>query len=344
MLCGPVSGAVWESTSRNRLPAALSERPSAVQPALCRSRWARFSPNSTTSGSPSPAATSPTKAWTPSSIPTTQSSCRPRQTTDRLHHNKGHDLGLSTDLCAVSDHAMVRTFAAGYREAIFGNAPPMSYWSTVTKVEDTIPVMLAVLDRELTGAVGCLDWYLRTPCWSVLCQQHPGDGDTTFCDSPSCALAAPKNRATAAACTTGWERRPSKHHGSAVPAPVWKPGSGTGSRSRAPTNCWPGPFRSARCSCAGPPSSAWTSPAVTTPRDPRYVATETRCKIRPRAPAGPVISRTPASSAPGGGSHPGHGRSPRSGTAGRPRCSTDRGDRGAPRGCRAAPRTSRKDG
>ncbi|MFB9738552.1 hypothetical protein ACFFRO_26075, partial [Streptomyces thermocoprophilus] len=32
----------------------------------------------------------PTKAWTPST-PTTQSSCPPHQTTDRLHHDKGHD-------------------------------------------------------------------------------------------------------------------------------------------------------------------------------------------------------------------------------------------------------------
>ncbi|MER7490999.1 integrase core domain-containing protein, partial [Streptomyces sp. NPDC126497] len=34
--------------------------------------------------------TSPTRAWTPST-PTTRSSCRPHQTTDRLHHKKEHD-------------------------------------------------------------------------------------------------------------------------------------------------------------------------------------------------------------------------------------------------------------
>lgn len=87
-------------------------------------------------------------------------------------------LGLSTDLCAISDHAMARTFASGYRESVVGNAPPVSHWSTVTMLEDVIPVMLAVLDRELTGAVGCLDWYLRTPCWSPMCRQHPGDAPT----------------------------------------------------------------------------------------------------------------------------------------------------------------------
>lgn len=56
----------------------------------------RSSPNSTTNGSPSPAATSPTRAWTPS-IPMTRSSCPPHQTTDRLHHDKGHDLSSALD-------------------------------------------------------------------------------------------------------------------------------------------------------------------------------------------------------------------------------------------------------
>jgi hypothetical protein len=66
---------------------------------------------------------------------------------------------------------MARTFASGYRESVVGNAPSVSYWSTVTMVEDAIPVTLTVLDRELTGAVGCLDWYLRTPRRAALCQQ-----------------------------------------------------------------------------------------------------------------------------------------------------------------------------
>jgi len=104
--------------------------------------------------------------------------------------------GLSTDLCAISDHAMARTFASGYRKWVVGNAPPVSFWSTVTTLEDAIPVMLAVLDRELTGAVGCLDWYLRTSCWSPLCRQHPGDGDTPVCGSPSCALATPETNSS----------------------------------------------------------------------------------------------------------------------------------------------------
>jgi hypothetical protein len=39
----------------------------------------------------------------------------------------------------------------------------------VTLLRDVVPVMLAVLDRESTGAVGCLDWYLHAPRSSRLC-------------------------------------------------------------------------------------------------------------------------------------------------------------------------------
>jgi hypothetical protein len=193
-------------------------------------------------------------------------------------------IGLSTDLCAVSDHAMARTFASGYREAIFGNAPPVSYWSTVTMVQDAIPVMLAVLDRELTGAVGCLDWYMRTPCWPALCQQHPGEGDTSSCGSPSCALAAPE---TPCDCACGGVNhgmgeealqalRPVAPDWSVAPAPVWKPGSGTVEVDREHRRVvGRDPFgrHGAR---VRPPSSAWTSPAATAPRDSREVTTETR--------------------------------------------------------------------
>lgn len=183
-------------------------------------------------------------------------------------------LGLSTDLCAISDHAMARTFASGYRESVVGNTPPVSHWSTVTMLEDVIPVMLAVLDRELTGAVGCLDWYLRTPCWSPLCRQHPGDGDASFCGSPSCALATPE---TPCDCVCGGVNhgmgvealqalRPGAPDWSSAPAPVWHPGAGTVEVDRADGRvAGRDPFgrHGAR---VRPPSQAWTSPAVGAPR------------------------------------------------------------------------------
>lgn len=97
---------------------------------------------------------------------------------DSLAMGDSRPLGLSTDLCAVSDHAAARTLASGYRDAVFGNAPPVSYWCTTAMREDVIPVMLAVLDRELTGAVACLDWYLHTSCTPRLCLHHPDDDGT----------------------------------------------------------------------------------------------------------------------------------------------------------------------
>lgn len=186
-------------------------------------------------------------------------------------------LGLSTDLCAISHHAMARTFASGYRKWVVDNAAPVSYWSTVTMLEDVIPVMLAVLDRELTGAVGLLDWYLRTPCWSPLCRQHPGDGDTAACGSPSCALATPE---TPCDCVCngvnhgmGVEAlqalRPGPPDWSSAPAPVWHPGAGTVEVDRADGRvAGRDPFgrHGAR---VRPPSSAWVLPAAEAPRSCR---------------------------------------------------------------------------
>lgn len=186
-------------------------------------------------------------------------------------------LGLSTDLCAVSDHAMARTFTSGYRDTIISSAPPVSYWSTVTMLEDVIPVMLAVLDRELTGTVGCLDWYLRTPCWSPLCWQHPGDGETSACGSPNCALASPE---TPCDCMCGGTNhgmgveaiqalRPEAPDWSTAPAPAWHPGSGTVEVDHANRRiAGRDPFgrHGAR---VRPPSSAWTSPAADSPLSQR---------------------------------------------------------------------------
>ncbi|MER7793566.1 hypothetical protein [Streptomyces sp. NPDC097640] len=144
-------------------------------------------------------------------------------------------MGLSTDLCAISNHAAARIFASGYRDPVFGNGPPVSLWCTTAVREDVIPITLAVLDRELTGAVACLDWYLQTPCTPRLCMHHPDDTRTPFCGSASCALAAPD---TPCDCVCG-----GFHHGmgekalkaplpgapdwSSAPAPVWQPGAGS---------------------------------------------------------------------------------------------------------------------
>jgi hypothetical protein len=180
-------------------------------------------------------------------------------------------MGLSADLCAISDHAMARTFASGYREVIIGNAPPVAYWTSVTVLEDAIPVALSVLDRELTGAVGFLDWYLQTPCWPRLCLHHPDDdGDIPYCGSATCATASP---GTPCDCVCGGANhgtgedllqslRPSEPGWSTTPAPVWQPGSGTveidrehrrvigrdpfgrhGTRVRATSKAWTHPDR-----------------------------------------------------------------------------------------------------
>lgn len=182
--------------------------------------------------------------------------------------------GLSTDLCSISDHAMARTFASGYRQAIIGNAPPLAYWTSITMLEDVIPITLAVLDRELTGAVACLDWYLQTPCWSRLCRQHPdSDGDIPFCGSPTCATASPD---TACDCVCGGANhgmgenllhslRPSAPDWSVAPAPVWQPGSGTVEVDREHRRvAGRDPF-GRHGTRVRSPSMAWTRPATALP-------------------------------------------------------------------------------
>ncbi|KQV16573.1 hypothetical protein ASE03_23860 [Kitasatospora sp. Root187] len=175
--------------------------------------------------------------------------------------------GVGADMCAVSNHAMARTFASGYQKPIFGSAPPVAYWSAITTLEDVIPVMLAVLDRELTGAVACLDWYLQTPCSPRLCPHHPDADGAPFCGSASCADAAPDSPCD---CLCGGENhgigrgalrspRPEAPDWSTVPALLWQPGFGTvevdpmhrriagrspfsrhGTRVRAPSSAWTG--------------------------------------------------------------------------------------------------------
>ncbi len=176
-------------------------------------------------------------------------------------------LGLSTDLCAISDHAMARAVASGYRGAIIGNGPPVAYWSTITMTEDAIPVMLAVLDRELTGGIGCLDWYLQTPCSSRLCRQHPDGSGAPFCGSATCAVASLD---TPCDCVCGGVNhgmgeeaflttRPEAPNWSSAPAPVWRPGSGSVEVDREHRRVVGRDPFSRHGARVRPPSLAWTA-------------------------------------------------------------------------------------
>lgn len=186
---------------------------------------------------------------------------------DSLAMGDFRPLGLSTDLCAVSDHAAARTLASGYRDAVFGSAPPVSYWCTTAMREDVIPVMLAVLDRELTGAVACLDWYLQASCTPRLCLHHPDDNGTPFCGSASCALASP-NSPCDCVCQgvnhgMGEEvlkaPLPDAPDWSSAPAPVWRPGSGSVEIDRMHRRIAGRSPYSRHGVRVRPPSDAWTA-------------------------------------------------------------------------------------
>jgi len=179
-------------------------------------------------------------------------------------------LGLSTDLCAISDHAMARTFASGYRDPIIGYAPPVSYWSTITTLEDVLPVALAVLDRELTGGVAFLDWYLRTPCLPNLCRHHADGEGTPYCGSVSCSTASP---GSVCDCVCGGVNhgmgedstrppKPTAPDWSSAPSPLWHRGSGSvevDREHRRVAGRDPYIRHGAR---VRPPSLAWTSRSI----------------------------------------------------------------------------------
>lgn len=83
-----------ETGRSNAAPTSSRSSPTRPPPSASPSRT---SPNSTTNGPPSPAATPPTRAWT-ASAPTPRQSCPARRTTDRLHHEKGHDRWSAIDM------------------------------------------------------------------------------------------------------------------------------------------------------------------------------------------------------------------------------------------------------
>jgi hypothetical protein len=176
-------------------------------------------------------------------------------------------LGLSTDMCAVSDHATARTFGSGYRDFIVGHAAPVSYWSALTTLDDMVPVMLAVLDRELTGGIACLDWYLQTSCPPRLCQEHPAEDGTPFCGSMSCTGASP---GTPCDCSCGGANHgmgkeavqalpPEMPDWSTAPAPLWRPGAGSVEIDREHRRIVGRDPFSRHGSRVRPPSMAWTS-------------------------------------------------------------------------------------
>lgn len=186
---------------------------------------------------------------------------------DSMAMGDSRPLGLSTDLCAISDHAAARTFASGYRDAVFGNAPPVSYWCTTAMREDVIPITLAVLDRELTGAVACLDWYLQTLCTPRLCLHHPDDNGTPICGSASCALASPDSPCdcVCAGVNHGMGEEvlkappPDAPDWSSAPAPVWRPGAGSVEIDRTHRRIAGRSPYSRHDVRVRPPSAAWTA-------------------------------------------------------------------------------------
>ncbi|MFF9222173.1 integrase core domain-containing protein, partial [Streptomyces viridosporus] len=80
-----------------------------------------------------------TRAWTPS-IPTTRPSCRPQQTTDPLHHVKGHDLILSVGRSGQCwDNALAESFFATIkRELLDTSSWPSRRASARTAIFDFI--------------------------------------------------------------------------------------------------------------------------------------------------------------------------------------------------------------
>lgn len=186
---------------------------------------------------------------------------------DSLAIGDSRPLGLSTDMCAVSDHSTARTLGSGYRDFIVGNAAPVSYWSALTTLDDMAPVMLTVLDRELTGGIACLDWYLQTSCPPTLCREHPAEDGTPFCGSMSCAGASPR---TPCDCSCGGANHgmgeeavqalcPKVPDWSTAPAPLWHPGAGSVEVDREHRRIVGRDPFSRHGSRVRPPSMAWTS-------------------------------------------------------------------------------------
>lgn len=84
--------------------------------------------------------------------------------------------GEGHDVAAVLNHALGRALTAGLKDPHdFGNVPGNSYLCATALLEDTAALLLAILDRHLTGGAELTAWYLASPCDVRNCLYH-GDG------------------------------------------------------------------------------------------------------------------------------------------------------------------------
>ncbi|WP_106584158.1 hypothetical protein [Murinocardiopsis flavida] len=113
--------------------------------------------------------------------------------------------GSASDVAAVFNHANARARASGYRKDIIGNAPDGSYMCAVTRLDDAPAVLLAILDRQLSGADEIATWYMASVCAPRHCLYHAPDADLRNPRTPT-----PPG-------PVQWPR---------IPAPQWLPGTG----------------------------------------------------------------------------------------------------------------------
>ncbi|MBS2550191.1 hypothetical protein KGQ19_25310 [Catenulispora sp. NL8] len=84
--------------------------------------------------------------------------------------------GEGHDVAAVLNHALGRAVTAGLKDPHDGgNTPGNSYLCATLIQEDTAAVLLAILDRHLTGGAELAAWYLASPCDVRNCLHHGDD-------------------------------------------------------------------------------------------------------------------------------------------------------------------------
>jgi len=84
--------------------------------------------------------------------------------------------GEANDITAVFNHGLGRAITAGLKGPYDGgNAPGNSYLAAMVSLDDAAAVLLAVLDRHLTGGGELTAWYFASPCDVQNCLYH-GDG------------------------------------------------------------------------------------------------------------------------------------------------------------------------
>jgi len=84
--------------------------------------------------------------------------------------------GEANDITAVLNHALARAITAGLKGPYDGgNVPGNCYLTATALLEDAAGVLLAVLDRHLTGGGDMTAWCLSSPCDVQNCLYH-GDG------------------------------------------------------------------------------------------------------------------------------------------------------------------------